>query len=148
MNLTHEHLHNELTHILKKSIETQDAYNTASKIAKEDEVKLFLKNKADNRGLFNEKLKSVGIRVSKVSKALLPINSQSELTSPEETIIDPCDEILLMDSLKTDKQALQDFEVLLKYPTLPLSIRFIIKEQIIFIRLDELKMEQLILICK
>lgn len=55
---------------------------------------------------------------------------------------------MFMDLLKTDKQSLTDLESLLKHPTLPFPIRLIINEQIIFIRLDELKREQLSGICK
>src|SRR5690606_11552497 len=74
-------------------------------------------------------------------------NLQNQLTETT-TQKASSDSVLLRESLKTDKQTLMDFESLLKHPTLPFSIRLIINEKIIFIRLDELKREQLIHICK
>jgi hypothetical protein len=144
MNLSHEYLKDELADILKKSIETHQTYYNASKMAKEDEVKLFFKNKANNWSLFNEKLKSVGISISN-NIDISSNNIENDSVASVSNVVEPCEEILLMQSLKRDKQLLKDFNLLLKESSLPLSIRFIIKEQIVFIRLDALKIEQLIL---
>lgn len=144
MNLSHEYLKDELADILKKSIETHQTYYNASKMAKEDEVKLFFKNKANNWSLFNEKLKSVGISISN-NIDISSNDIEKDSFASVSNVVEPYEEILLMQSLKRDKQLLKYFNLLLKESSLPLSIRFIIKEQIVFIRLDALKIEQLIL---
>lgn len=133
MNVTHDSLYAELRTILEKNIHALTSFLESSNIANDDEVKLFFKNKARNRNLFNEKL---------MSELNMVDDTFTEAGSPE-TLVGSSDEVLLIESLKTDNQTLKDFEALLKQPTLPLSIRLIIKEQIIFFRLDELKMKQL-----
>jgi len=140
MNVTPKTLYDEINAILKKNIDTRKNYLEASKIAKEPDVKLFLKNKAHNKDLFIKRLMSE-----------LNISTDSFLDKDnfaKDHHIGASDDAMLMDLLKTDKQSLMDFESLLKHPTLPFPIRLIINEQIIFIRLDELKREQLSSVCK
>lgn len=139
MNVTQSSLHHALINILDKNIEAHQSYSIAALNAKDSDVQLFFKNKAHNRSLFNEKLMhELNITESNLS------SDEAIAEKLHDGDTDLCDEILLMQSLKLDKQTLMDFEKLLIHPELPLSIRLIIKEQIIFIRLDELKLEQLI----
>ena len=139
MNVLQSSLQQTLKNILDKNIEAHQNYSIASLNAKDGDVQLFFKNKAYNRSLFNEKLMhELNVTESNLSST----ETIAEKRHDENT--DLCDEILLMQSLKSDKQTLTDLEKLLMNPELPLSIRLIIKEQIIFIRLDELKLEQLI----
>lgn len=138
MNVAQSSLHHALKNILEKNIEAYQHYSTAAVIAKNSDVQLFFKNKAYNKSLFNEKL------MQELNINETPLNSLETLAEKKyDEGTDLCDEILLMQSLKSDKQTLMDFEKLLMHPELPISIRLIIKEQIIFIRLDELKLEQL-----
>lgn len=150
MNDTHNHIYNELRFVLKRNIDSQERYAKTSTIAKEEDVKSFFKNKSYSRSLFNEKLK---YELNYAFHALTPDGSYSndknlDHTASNDVILDPSDEFLLLESIKEDKQALYELDALLKYDNLPLSIRFLIKELITIIRLDELKLEQLIHICK
>lgn len=149
MNLIHDKLYTDLKHILEKNIDIREHYLRASQIAKEDDVKLFFKNKAHNRGMFIKRLMSelhLDINTFMIDKQVSD-NLQNQFTKTT-TQKASSDSVLLRESLKTDKQTLMDFEALLKHPTLPFTIRLIINEKIIFIRLDELKREQLFHICK
>lgn len=147
--MTYENLYRVLQYILLKNISAEKSYLKASQVAKEANIKLFLKNKAHSKSLFAEKLR---LELADV----LPARNLNE-ASPKDPdciftksmSIEPCcDEFLLMDTLQDNNQTLKEFEALLEHSSLPLSIRFIIKEQIVFIRLDALKMEQLFHICK
>jgi hypothetical protein len=143
--MTYENLYKVLQYIILKNISAEKSYLKASQIAKEANVKLFLKNKAQGKRLFAEKLRL------ELNDAL-PARNLNEAFPKEPTCIftksmsaEFCnDETLLMDSWQDNEQTLKEFDALLEHPSLPLSIRFIIKEQIVFIRLDGLKMEQLL----
>lgn len=55
--MTYENLYRVLQYILLKNISAEKSYLKASQIAKEANIKLFLKNKAHSKSLFAEKLR-------------------------------------------------------------------------------------------
>src|SRR5690606_27424740 len=56
MQHTHEQLYHQIKKVLEKNMDAQKGYIKASEIAKHDDVKLFFKNKAYSRSLFNKEL--------------------------------------------------------------------------------------------
>ena len=146
---SYDDLYKQIKTVLDKNIDAQKRYLKAAEIAKHVDVKLFFKQKEHNRSLFNERLLfelNYAFNAPKIDGSFdnLDTNALENL----DHLLKATDKYLLMESLKDDKIALQDYEALLKHDKLPLSIRFIMKEQMTVIILDELKMKQLIAFCK
>lgn len=146
MQSNHEQLYHQIKKVLEKNMDAQKGYIKASEIAKHKDVKLFFKNKAYSRSLFNDKLlfelnytfdfpKIEGTFTGSLQRAWM---------ETKELLLITNDRSLLAESQRGDQAALAEYDELLKNPILPLSIRFIIKEQVTVIKLDGLKMEQLV----
>jgi uncharacterized protein (TIGR02284 family) len=146
MHSNYETLYNQIKKVLEKNIDAQKGDLKASETAKRHDVKLFFKQKAHNRYLFNEKLLfelNYAFDFPKVEGSFTS-SLQRVWMNFKDSLIDNSDKSLLTESLKGDIAAINDYEELLKQGMLPLPIRFIIKEQVTVIKLDRLKIEQLI----
>ncbi|MGE5944783.1 MAG: DUF2383 domain-containing protein [Flavobacteriales bacterium] len=147
MQHTYEKLYHRIKKVLEKNVDAQAGYLKAADIAQHEDVKLFFKQKAYHRGLFNERLMfevNYSFDAPKIEGSITTDNSRNFYMDIKEGLLNTSDESLLEKSIKGDKIALKDYEDLLQHSMLPLSIRFIVKEQVTVIKLDRLKMEQLI----
>lgn len=146
MQYIYEKLYHQIKKVLEKNIDAQTRYLKSAENSQHEDVKLFFKQKAHNSELFNERL------IFELNYSFDAPNIEGDVTDSlhdkymevKDVFLATRDESLLMESLKEDKVALKDYEELLKHTNLPLSIRFILKEQVTIVKLNRLKTEQLI----
>ncbi len=146
MSITYEHLYSLIKDVLEKNRDAHNGFLKAAEMAKQKDIKLFFTQNAHHRGLFNDRLLSelqTAFNVPKMEGSLTGTIHSKAWRDPN-MFLDASEEAMLQESLRGDTAALKDYENLLKHPNLPSNIRFIIKEQVTVIKLDRLKIDQLI----
>ncbi|WP_111307130.1 DUF2383 domain-containing protein [Confluentibacter sediminis] len=146
MSITKEKLYSLVKDIYERNVDAHKGFLKAAEMAKQKDIKLFFTQKAHHRGLFNDRLLSelkTAFNVPKMEGTLTETIQTPAWIDPN-MFLDASEEAMLQESLRGDTAALKDYDNLLKHPNLPSNIRFIIKEQVTVIKLDRLKMDQLI----
>ena len=146
MSITYEKLYGLIKDVLERNVDAHKGFLKAAEMAKQKDIKLFFTQKAHYRGLFNDRLISELndiFDIPKIEGSLTGTIHRAWMDT-KTMFLDNSEEAMLKESLRGDAAALKDYENLLKHSNLPSNIRFIMKEQVTVIKLDRLKMEQLI----